>query len=57
VITIKPGDRVERDQPLATIYARDAEGLAVGRAALDRAIVIADEAEPMLSLIIDRIGD
>ena len=57
VITIKPGERVERDQPLATIYARDAEGLAVGRAALDRAIVIADEAEPMLSLIIDRIGD
>jgi pyrimidine-nucleoside phosphorylase len=56
VITVKPGDRVERDQPLATIYARDAAGLAIGRSTLDRAMVIADEAEPMLSLIIERIG-
>jgi pyrimidine-nucleoside phosphorylase len=57
VITIKPGDRVERDQPLATIYAKDAEQIRLGRSTLDRAIVIADEAEPVLSLIIDRIGE
>jgi thymidine phosphorylase len=56
VITVKPGERVERDQPLATIYARDDAGLAEGRSTLDRAIVIAEHAEPMLSLIIDRIG-
>ena len=56
VITAKPGDRVERDQPIATIYARDAAGLATGRATLDRAIVIAEAAPPMLSLIMDRIG-
>ena len=56
VITARPGERVERDQPLATIYARDAAGLAKGRSTLDRAIVIAEQAEPMLSLIIDRIG-
>ena len=56
VITVKPGDRVDRDQPIATIYARDAAGLATGRATLDRAIVIAEEAVPMLSLILDRIG-
>ena len=56
VITVKPGDQVERDQPLATIYARDAQELAIGRSSLDGAIIVADEPEPMLSLIIDRIG-
>jgi hypothetical protein len=47
---------VEREQPIATIYARDEAGLAEGRLTLDCAIVIAEEAEPMLSLILDRIG-
>ncbi len=41
VITAKPGTSVERGAPLATIYARDADGLAVGRQALARAIAIA----------------
>src|SRR5262249_41511091 len=31
VITVKPGDRVERDQPIATIYASDAGALEKGR--------------------------
>jgi pyrimidine-nucleoside phosphorylase len=57
VITLKPGESVERDQPIATIYARDQAGLADGRSTLDRAIVIAEEAEPMLSLVLDRIGE
>jgi pyrimidine-nucleoside phosphorylase len=43
VITAKPGQRVERGEPLATIHARDAAGLAVGRQALDAAITIGDE--------------
>jgi thymidine phosphorylase len=56
VIGVKPGDRVEADQPIATIYARDASGIEQGRATLDAAIAIADRPEPMLSLIIERIG-
>jgi thymidine phosphorylase len=43
VITAKPGDRVERGEPLATVYARDDAGLALGRGALDGAITIGDE--------------
>ena len=41
-ILAKPGDRVTRGQPLATILARDAECAAAGRAALDLAFVIGD---------------
>ncbi len=49
VITAKPGDRLERGEPVASIYARDAEGLRVGTAALERAITIAetDTAAPL----------
>ena len=43
-ITARPGQRVTRGEPLATTYARDADGLAVGRAALDAAILVADGA-------------
>lgn len=56
VITVKPGDRVDANQPIATVYARDDAGLAAGRATLDRAIIVAESAQPMLSLIMDRIG-
>src|SRR5581483_11195116 len=56
VITVKPGDRIEANEPIATVYARDQAGLATGRTTLDRAIVIAEEPQPMLSLIMDRIG-
>jgi pyrimidine-nucleoside phosphorylase len=41
-ILAKPGDRVTRGQPLATILARDADCAAAGRAALDAAFVIGD---------------
>ncbi len=41
-ITARPGQAVARGEPLATVYARDAAGLAAGRAALDAAIRIAD---------------
>ena len=51
VITAKPGQRVARDEPLATIHARDEAGLAAGRRALDEAITIgeAGAALPLLS--------
>jgi pyrimidine-nucleoside phosphorylase len=42
VITGKPGQRVDAGEPLATIHARDDEGLAAGRRALDAAITIGD---------------
>ncbi len=43
VIAVKPGDRVERGQPIASIYAGSEEGLATGSEALRRAIQLADE--------------
>jgi pyrimidine-nucleoside phosphorylase len=47
VITVKPGQRVDRDEPLATIHARDEAGLVAGRRALDEAITIGDAAAPL----------
>jgi thymidine phosphorylase len=41
-ILAKPGDRVARGQPLATILARDSDSAAAGRAALDAAFVLGD---------------
>ncbi len=55
VITAKPGDWVERGEPVATIFARDDAGIATGRAALRSAIVIADEADHPLPLISHRV--
>jgi pyrimidine-nucleoside phosphorylase len=40
VITAKPGDRVKEGEPIASIFARDAEGIAVGQTALSEAIRI-----------------
>ncbi|GJG85100.1 thymidine phosphorylase [Gemmatimonadetes bacterium T265] len=42
-ITARPGQVVSGAEPLATIYARDAAGLAAGRSALDAAIVVVDK--------------
>jgi thymidine phosphorylase len=56
VITVKPGDRLQRGEPLASIYARDAAGLRVGAAALEEAITIADgDAPEPLPLISHRV--
>ncbi len=43
VITAKPGDRVKEGEPIASIFARDAEGIAVGQKALSEAIRIAEK--------------
>ncbi len=42
VITVKPGDRVTIRQPIASVFARDAAGIALGMEALGRAVVIGD---------------
>ena len=55
VITARPGDLVEAGEPLATIFARDAQGVAAGRAALTSAVTIAEDAEPPLPLISHRV--
>jgi pyrimidine-nucleoside phosphorylase len=47
VITVKPGDRVKAGQPLASVFARDDSGIAVGLDALRRAIVIGEAAHPL----------
>lgn len=46
VITIKPGDHVERGQPVATVYGRDDETLEIGRKTLRSALEIVDERPP-----------
>jgi pyrimidine-nucleoside phosphorylase len=56
VITVKPGDRVEKGEPLASIYARNTAGIDAGRAVLTEAIAVADEAEPPLKLVSHRIS-
>jgi len=55
VITVKPGDRVALGQPMASVYAADDDGLAIGLETLARAITI-DDAEPRpLPLVSHRV--
>jgi len=55
VIKAKPGQRVEKGQPLATIHARTADGIEIGRSALDEAIRIGDESVSLLPLVSHRV--
>ncbi len=55
VITARPGDVVRRGEPLATVFARDADGIRVGSDALRHAITLADDADPPLPLISHRV--
>jgi thymidine phosphorylase len=55
VIRSRPGDWVEKGEPLATILARDAAGILAGRTALAEAIRIADAPAPSLPLISHRV--
>jgi pyrimidine-nucleoside phosphorylase len=55
VIAARPGDLVREGEPLATVMARDAAGIEAGRRALQRAIVIGDEADYPLPLISHRV--
>ena len=55
VITGRPGDWVEKGEPVATIFAHDRAGVEAGRQALRSAFAIGDEAEPPLPLISHRV--
>jgi pyrimidine-nucleoside phosphorylase len=54
VITVKPGAHVAAGEPIASIFARDAAGIAVGIAALKEAISIGEK-EPLSSLVSHRV--
>jgi thymidine phosphorylase len=53
VVTAKPGDRVRRGQPVGSVFAADAAGIALGQQALARAITVGPDAprdlRPLLS--------
>ncbi|MFI5207042.1 MAG: thymidine phosphorylase [Gemmatimonadales bacterium] len=51
VISARPGTRVEKGEPLASIYARDDAGVALARKALQVSVVIADK-EPVVSPLV-----
>ena len=56
-ITIKPGDRVDSGQPIATVHARDGAAAEVSARRLLEAIVIGDEAAAPLPLVVRRIDE
>jgi pyrimidine-nucleoside phosphorylase len=43
VITVKPGDKVLEGEPIASVFAKDADGIRTGFEALKQAIVIGDK--------------
>ena len=43
VIPVKPGDRVREGEPLASVFARDSDGISAGLQALRESIVIGEE--------------
>ena len=51
VITVKPGDAVRTGEPIASIFARDEAGIAIGTAALREAVSIGESAllTPLIS--------
>ncbi len=55
VISARPGQRVSKGEPLASIYARDADGVTIGRAALDTAIRLGEGAATVLPLVSARV--
>lgn len=57
VITARPGDIVRAGEPLATVFAKDRDGVAEGLAVLREAIRIADDADPPLPLISHRVTE
>jgi pyrimidine-nucleoside phosphorylase len=54
VITVKPGDRVKEGEPVASIFARDSDGIAIGQAALGDAIRIGESGR-LTDLITHRV--
>jgi pyrimidine-nucleoside phosphorylase len=54
VIPVKPGDRVREGEPLASVFARDSEGIQKAVKALEQAIAIGTSAVP-IPLITHRV--
>ena len=55
VITARPGQKVHTSEPLASIFARDADGIALARRALDAAIEIGEGNASPLPLLQARV--
>ena len=58
VITVKPGDKVLEGEPIASVFAKDADGIRTGFEALTAAIVIGDKlaaSEKPLPLVSHRV--
>ena len=56
VITVKPGDKVLEGEPIASVFAKDADGIRTGFEALTAAIVIGDKlVEKPLPLVSHRV--
>ena len=56
VITSKPGDKVLEGEPIASVFAKDADGIRAGFEALAQAIVIGDKLkEKPLKLVSHRV--
>jgi pyrimidine-nucleoside phosphorylase len=53
-ITVKPGDQVERGEPVATVYGRDEAVLRIGVEALGRAVEIAEQSPGAPLPLVDR---
>jgi pyrimidine-nucleoside phosphorylase len=60
VITVKPGDKVLEGEPIASVFAKDADGIRTGFDALQAAIVIGDKLTkkplPLVSHRVTRAG-
>jgi pyrimidine-nucleoside phosphorylase len=60
VITVKPGDKVLEGEPIASVFAKDADGVRIGFEALAAAIVVGDKltekALPLVSHRVTRAG-
>src|SRR5881409_1322244 len=60
VITVKPGDKVLEGEPIASVFAKDADGIRTGFDALAQAIVVGDKLTqkplPLVSHRVTRAG-
>ena len=55
VVSAKPGTRVQKGQTLARIYARNKEGLALGKSILEQAVAVGDSDPEVLPLVSHRV--
>jgi pyrimidine-nucleoside phosphorylase len=55
VISARPGDKVKEGEPLASIFARDAAGIAIGTKCLAEAITIGNGKATVLPLVSHRL--